>query len=235
MYRVILAAIACAAVAGCSLGTKSLSLSLNDAPSQPIDPNFVSGGGSRLGDYASTSPSHNGSSSLPSGVTKTSAGQQLALLDDRAPKTAVTKAPPGALADRNYQETRLDIAKATVLINTYRQKNGLQPLTVDSQLTSAAKSHSQDLAKWDRISHYGSDGSNPWDRVRRSGYKPRLAAENVGTGQTTLEEVFAGWKKSPGHNKNLLLKDAKNMGIALVYDTKTEFKTFWTLVIGTKG
>ena len=62
-----------------------------------------------------------------------------------------------------------------------------------------------------------------------------MAAENVGTGQVTLEEVFKGWRKSPGHNKNLLLKDAEHMGIALVYDAKTEFKTFWTLVLGAKG
>ncbi len=98
----------------------------------------------------------------------------------------------------------------------------------------AAKAHSRDLAKWDRISHFGSDGSNPWDRVKRAGYKARLAAENVGTGQATLEEVMAGWKKSPGHNKNLLLRDAEHMGIALVQAPKTEFRTFWTLVIGSR-
>jgi len=41
-----------------------------------------------------------------------------------------------------------------------------------------------------------------------------------------------GWQNSPGHNKNLLLTDASDMGIALVQDNKTEFKTFWTLVVG---
>ena len=41
-----------------------------------------------------------------------------------------------------------------------------------------------------------------------------------------------GWKESPGHNKNLLLADADHMGIALVQDPKTEFKSFWTLVVG---
>ena len=61
-----------------------------------------------------------------------------------------------------------------------------------------------------------------------------MAAENVGTGQTTLKEVMAGWKKSPGHNKNLLLPDAEHMGIALVHDPKTEFRTFWTLVLGAR-
>jgi len=47
-----------------------------------------------------------------------------------------------------------------------------------------------------------------------------------------IEEVVKGWQASPGHNKNLLLPDAQHMGIALVQDPKTEFKTFWTLVIG---
>ena len=41
-----------------------------------------------------------------------------------------------------------------------------------------------------------------------------------------------GWKASPGHNKYLLLADAQEMGIALVQDPRTEFKTFWTLVVG---
>ena len=68
--------------------------------------------------------------------------------------------------------------------------------------------------------------------MKRVGYHAKLAAENVGTGQVTIEEVMKGWEASPGHNKNLLLADAKQMGIALVQDPKTEFKTFWTLVIG---
>jgi uncharacterized protein YkwD len=48
----------------------------------------------------------------------------------------------------------------------------------------------------------------------------------------SIDEVMKGWQTSPGHNKNLLLSDASDMGIALVQDNKTEFKTFWTLVVG---
>ena len=92
--------------------------------------------------------------------------------------------------------------------------------------------HSKDLARFDRISHHGSDGSDPWDRVKRTGFRAKLAAENVGTGQSSLKEVIKGWKDSPGHNANLLLKDATHMGIALVYDPKTEYRAFWTLVLG---
>ncbi len=145
------------------------------------------------------------------------------------------KAPKGALADRDYSGASLDAEKALKLINDYRQAKGLKPLRLDAKLTLAAKAHSRDLAKTDRISHYGSDGSSPWDRVQRAGYSAKIAAENVGTGQASLEEVFKGWTESPGHNRNLLLPAARDMGIALTAEPKTEFKTFWTLVVGSSS
>jgi uncharacterized protein YkwD len=151
---------------------------------------------------------------------------------DKAPKGSYEKAPQGALADRDYSRTDLDQERARQLINTYRKQHGLKPLVLNAALTEAAKLHSRDLAKWDRISHYGSDGSNPWDRVKRVGYRAKVAAENVGTGQASIDEVLKGWEASPGHNKNLLLREAEHMGIALVQDPRTEFKTFWTLLVG---
>ena len=206
-----------------------LSLGFSDFPDKPSSRKsapVLSGGFDRP-----AAPSANTfGSSRPSGSGKR---QQMAMLDDRAPSGSYERAPQGALADRDYSHAELDTGAALKVINAYRREKGLRTLKLDAALTDAAKMHSRDLAKWDRISHYGSDGSNPWDRVKRAGFKARLAAENVGTGQATLEEVVAGWKQSPGHNKNLLLADATHMGIALVKDPKTEFKTFWTLVLGT--
>lgn len=121
---------------------------------------------------------------------------------------------------------------ALSLINAYRKQNGLKPLVLDDRLTKAAKAHASDLARNDRISHYGSDGSDPWDRVRRTGFKPILAAENVGTGQMSFREVFEDWKLSPEHKANLLLADASHVGLSMVHKPDTEFKTFWSLVIG---
>lgn len=129
-------------------------------------------------------------------------------------------------------EVRLDPEAARAMINRYRAQKGLRPLALDSHLSLAARRHSGDLARRDRISHKGSDGSDPWTRVRQAGYRPRLAAENVGVGQRSLEEVFRGWQKSPGHNRNLLLADATQMGIALVTNSGSRYGTFWTLVLG---
>ncbi len=124
-----------------------------------------------------------------------------------------------------------DPATAQKLVNAYRAQKGLKPLKLSAKLNEAARVHSSDLAKSDRISHYGSDGSDAWERVRKTGYGPRLTAENVGTGQKSLDEVFRGWQKSPDHNANLLLRDADEMGVAMVYNPGSQFKTFWTMVV----
>jgi uncharacterized protein YkwD len=216
MYRVALStALLAVSLAGCSLSTAGISSGFADSP--PVA--SAASNDMTFGGKAEPSP-------------KASSGIKVAALTDKAPSGTYEKAPKGALQDRDYAGTSLDPEKARDLINQYRHEKGLKPLNINTELTEAAKAHSRDLAKWDRISHYGSDGSNPWDRVKRTGYKARLAAENVGTGQITFQEVLKGWKESPGHNKNLLLGDAQEMGLALVQDPKTEFKSFWTLVVG---
>ena len=218
MYRVATAAFLAVSLTACSLGSSSISSGFNDSPSTAsIANNRALPSGALGGDTSSV---------------RSSSGQRVAALNDQAPMGTFEKAPRGALADRNYSATMLDPEKARDIINQYRRDKGLKPLKINPELSEAAKAHSRDLAKWDRISHYGSDGSNPWDRVKRTGYKARLAAENVGTGQVDFAEVFKGWQESPGHNKNLLLSDAQEMGIGLVQDPKTEFKSFWTLVLG---
>jgi uncharacterized protein YkwD len=221
MYRVLIPAILALLLTGCGMANSSISAGFADAgqPTSALPASRTLRSNADGGD--------NGSQ-----PQKAVASAAVASAQDRIPKGTFEKAPNGALADRDYSATRLDAEQARNMINAYRKANGLKPLKLSTALTEAAKNHSRDLAKWDRISHYGSDGSNPWDRVKRAGYNAKLAAENVGTGQVTIDEVMKGWQTSPGHNKNLLLADASDMGIALVQDNKTEFKTFWTLVVG---
>ncbi len=138
----------------------------------------------------------------------------------------------GAADDIGLMAAKFSPSEAQSAINTYRAKKGLGPLRLNAKLTQAAKAHAQDLAKNDRISHFGSDGSDIEERVRRTGYVFNLIAENVGTGQRTSAEVIEGWQQSPSHNENLLLSDAEEMGVAVVYRPETEFQTFWALVVG---
>jgi len=212
MFRVALVVVTAALLSGCALDLPQLSDGTIAAPSLAAeDTAYPKAHRSGLG-LAQTS---SGEASVPAEVAPDSSG----------------KAPKGALSDRDYSGAKLDTELALKLINDYRVTKGLTPLKLDARLTLAAKAQSRDLARTDRISHYGSDGSSPWDRVKRAGYEAKIAAENVGTGQATLQEVFKGWTESPGHNRNLLLPAARDMGIALAEDPKTEFKTFWTLVV----
>lgn len=220
MYRVMVSGVLSVLLAGCSLGySKPMPFGIADGAEGSSNRRAPDTTAS-LGDAGPTAPTPRAATSL-----------RTARLDDRAPSGAYEKAPQGSLAGRDYSATTLNAEIARDIINAYRKQHGLKALRIDPTLTNAAKAHSRDLAKWDRISHYGSDGSNPWDRVKRTGYNARLAAENVGTGQIDFAEVMKGWQTSPGHNKNLLLPDAEHIGLALVTDPKTEFKTFWTLVL----
>jgi len=220
MYRVLVGVMVALLATGCSLNSQSLTAGFTDsAPTSRTRQTSLGG------DLATRSP------------TRSAEHQRVASLDTprRTRSDApAERAPKGALGNRDYSSTVLDPQAAGEAINRYRKSKGLKPLKLDAELTTAARAHANDLAKWDRISHYGSDGSNPWDRVKRAGYNAKLAAENVGTGQASFDEVLKGWQESPGHNKNLLQAEAQHMGLALVQDPKTEFKTFWTLVIGSR-
>jgi len=130
---------------------------------------------------------------------------------------------------------KFEPATALALVNDYREANGLDPLALDPRLEQAARAHAEDLARNDRISHFGSDGSDPMERVERTGFSPEAASENVGTGQLTFGELFREWQQSPSHNRNLLMPDATSMGVAVVRKPDTQFKTFWSLVLGTPG
>ena len=114
---------------------------------------------------------------------------------------ALSKTPPS-----------FSVELAQSLINTHRANHGLRPLAIDPRLMRAATAHSEDQSRRGRVFHRGSDGSYPKDRARRFGYNPRLASENVAAGYTNTAAVIKDWKKSRGHNANLLRRGCEAHG-----------------------
>jgi hypothetical protein len=43
------------------------------------------------------------------------------------------------------------------------------------------------------------------------------------------------WQKSPGHNANLLQSEADSVGVAVVRNEQTRWKTYWAMVIADKS
>lgn len=125
----------------------------------------------------------------------------------------------------------VDFERALDDLNNYRQAHGLGTLVYDERLSLASEVHAKDLAQAGIISHTGTDGSGHGDRVQRQGYYFSIAGENVATGQKSWDDVFDAWKKSPGHNENLLRDDVTEFGLALVYEPTTTYSTYWAMIV----
>jgi uncharacterized protein YkwD len=125
----------------------------------------------------------------------------------------------------------LDPNEALGLVNEYRLSKGLPALSLESHATAAAAILAKDMANHDQMSHLGPNGADLQKRLTMSGYRFKVAAENVSVGQRSFAQIVEGWKQSPPHSRNLLLADAKHMGIAYEYKPDTKYKTYWTLVV----
>ena len=118
------------------------------------------------------------------------------------------------------------------LVNQERNKNGLSSLTNVDSLNSAARRHSQDMAENNFMSHTGSDGSSPWDRMRDAGYYLTTGAENVAAGYSTPAAVFSGWMNSSGHRANILNPSLCDIGVGYAYSSQSDYGHYWTLDFG---
>lgn len=124
------------------------------------------------------------------------------------------------------------------LVNQERAKVGADPLKVNQQLDRAADLHSQDQAKMDTMTHNGSDGSQPWDRVDATGYEWSQVAENVSQVATNPWTVMyggmvgnidmQGWMESSGHRANILNPNLEEIGIG--YAVSADGSPYWTQV-----
>ncbi|MFF1413748.1 CAP domain-containing protein [Streptomyces sp. NPDC058289] len=131
------------------------------------------------------------------------------------PGTSDSAAPSGALAE------------VLALVNKERAAVGCPVLTVNAKLAKAAQDHSEDMAAHSNMSHTGSDGSDPGRRITRAGYQWSTYAENVAYGYDTAAKVMEGWMNSPGHKRNILDCDLKEIGIGLAQPGQ-----YWTQDFG---
>ena len=123
----------------------------------------------------------------------------------------------------------LDDAAAASMISGYRANNGLPAVTLDPELTRLAAAQADVMAKRDKLDHAA--GKPFVQRLKASGYDAKTAAENISAGYHTLAEAFSGWRDSPPHRDNMLLKGATRMGIAAVYTPTSKYKVYWALIL----
>jgi len=141
--------------------------------------------------------------------------------------------PPGGQPSfyENLAQTggQVDEAAAASMISGYRRNNGLGAVTIDADLTRIAAQQSRAMASSDKLDH---SLTKPFvQRLKAGGYDAKIAAENIGAGYHTLAEAFSGWRDSPSHRENMLLKGANRIGIAVAHAPKSKYRVYWTLIL----
>lgn len=115
-------------------------------------------------------------------------------------------------------------------VNALRAAQGARPLQFSAQLNAAAATHARDMSVQNRPWHFGSDGSSPYDRVRRVGYAGTLQGELISETFETELETLAAWMRNPDTRGVILDPQAGEMGFAWFQETSG--KIWWTMVTG---
>ena len=135
-----------------------------------------------------------------------------------------------------------DLGEVTTLImegtNRFRKQEGRGELKSQPQLVATARDFADFLARTDKFSHEA-DGSEPTERAKKHDYAPCIVAENIAYGYSSTgfesddlaRRFIEGWKKSPGHRKNMLDPDLLEAGMA-VAQSKESAKYYAVQVFG---
>jgi len=114
------------------------------------------------------------------------------------------------------QET-LSREAVVTLTNRERTSNGLANLTENQLLHNIAEERAGDMLEKDYFAHVSPTGVQASDVAQRIGYRYKIIAENIASGTfLTNQKIVDGWMQSPGHRKNILSPEIKEIGVSVM-------------------
>ncbi len=123
----------------------------------------------------------------------------------------------------------LDEGAAAAAISRYRAQHGLGPVVIDPRLIKAASYEAEANARAGQLSH--EHGGSFETRMASAGFGRKYTAENLSAGSETFDQVLGRWKASSAHNSNMLMPQARRIGIARVDAPSSRYKRYWALVL----
>ncbi|MGE3421813.1 MAG: CAP domain-containing protein [Dehalococcoidia bacterium] len=140
-----------------------------------------------------------------------------------------------ALTNCSVSDNSIDAEEQAFLglINNYRAQNGLQALTMSTNLNRSATWMAVDMGAKNYFSHTDSLGRSPSTRTQNCDY-PSGAGENIAAGGawSSASAVFNAWKNSSGHNANMLNGSYRQIGIARAYTSGSTYGWYWVTDFG---
>jgi uncharacterized protein YkwD len=120
-----------------------------------------------------------------------------------------------------------ETAQALPLVNRLRQTKGLGSLELDTPARKAAVIQAVRMAKAEEMKHLIGLGDSFGSRMKRSDVA-LPAAENIATGQASVEAAVQAWIDSPKHLHNML-GSYRGLGVAVA---KAENgRPYWAMVL----
>lgn len=149
--------------------------------------------------------------------------------DTNTPESKPETTPPSE--DANTPENKpeadkeLTFAEQVVeLVNQERTKAGLNAVTLDQNIASAALVRAKEIET--SFSHTRPNGSKFSTALTEQGVTFKGAGENIAWGQKSPEAVMQAWMNSKGHRANILNKNFTKIGVG--YYQNAAGRNFWT-------
>jgi uncharacterized protein YkwD len=143
--------------------------------------------------------------------------------------SAGERTPPPPRPDHHQPDPARLRTQVVEAHNQIRAAAKLPPLEVSQRLQAAAQAHARDMAARGKMTHAGSRGTRPIDRIKAQGYPYRRAGENIASGYSAVDPLMKGWMDSPRHKRNILGGFSQiGVGCAIAEDGKR----YWCVTFG---
>lgn len=149
--------------------------------------------------------------------------------DTNTPESKPETTPPSENANtpenKPEADKELTFAEQVVeLVNQERTKAGLNAVTLDQNIASAALVRAKEIET--SFSHTRPNGSKFSTALTEQGVTFKGAGENIAWGQKSPEAVMQAWMNSEGHRANILNKNFTKIGVG--YYQNAAGRNFWT-------
>lgn len=131
-----------------------------------------------------------------------------------SPGKPAVKLPAQATPAADFQLSREE-QQLLDLTNKERADAGLAPLRPNRKLFQAAREHSANMARQEKLDHT-LDEKGPSERIREAGYQGYNWGENIAYGMPTPAGAIQVWMNSEGHRGNILNSDYTEIGLGIV-------------------
>ncbi|WP_105381377.1 CAP domain-containing protein [Neorhizobium alkalisoli] len=116
---------------------------------------------------------------------------------------------------------------ALPMVNKLRQSRSLATLTLDTPARKAAAQQAIRMAKAEKMKHLIGFGDDFGSRMKRNDVA-LPAAENIASGQDSVNAAVQAWIDSPKHLENML-GSFRGLGVAVA--RAGDSRTYWAMVL----